>query len=80
MLSILNLSNNSVIMCVVQVARIVGADVDKPYDILGVNWKMSAENIKKRLETLFNIHAFFNVLNEKFFQMYLLSLSCFLHL
>ncbi|XP_074592746.1 uncharacterized protein LOC141848597 [Curcuma longa] len=32
-----------------EVARIVGADVDKPYDILGVNWKMSSENIKKRL-------------------------------
>ncbi|KAG6527644.1 hypothetical protein ZIOFF_009770 [Zingiber officinale] len=31
-----------------QVARIVSADVDKPYDILGVNWKMSSENIKKR--------------------------------
>ncbi|XP_042461706.1 uncharacterized protein LOC122045523 [Zingiber officinale] len=31
-----------------EVARIVGADVDKPYDILGVNWKMSSENIKKR--------------------------------
>ncbi|XP_074557605.1 uncharacterized protein LOC141813536 [Curcuma longa] len=31
-----------------EVARIVGADVDKPYDILGVNWKMSPETIKKR--------------------------------
>ncbi|XP_042456468.1 uncharacterized protein LOC122041014 isoform X2 [Zingiber officinale] len=31
-----------------EVARIVSADVDKPYDILGVNWKMSSENIKKR--------------------------------
>ncbi|THU55775.1 hypothetical protein C4D60_Mb11t10130 [Musa balbisiana] len=31
-----------------EVARIVGADVDKPYDILGVNWKMSSDNIKKR--------------------------------
>ncbi|XP_074561431.1 uncharacterized protein LOC141817696 [Curcuma longa] len=31
-----------------EVARIVGADVDKPYDIIGVNWKMSSENIKKR--------------------------------
>ncbi|WOL11755.1 vitellogenin-1 isoform X1 [Canna indica] len=31
-----------------EVSRIIGADVDKPYDILGVNWKMSSDNIKKR--------------------------------
>ncbi|XP_010920096.1 uncharacterized protein [Elaeis guineensis] len=31
-----------------EVARIAAADVDKPYDVLGVNWKTSFENIKKR--------------------------------
>ncbi|XP_072995216.1 uncharacterized protein [Typha latifolia] len=31
-----------------EVARIAGADVDSPYEVLGVNWKMSSDNIKKR--------------------------------
>uniref|UniRef100_A0A1D1ZHX4 DnaJ subfamily C member 14 n=1 Tax=Anthurium amnicola TaxID=1678845 RepID=A0A1D1ZHX4_9ARAE len=31
-----------------EVARIIGADTDKPYDVLGVNWKMSTENVKKK--------------------------------
>ncbi|ONK79163.1 uncharacterized protein A4U43_C01F3570 [Asparagus officinalis] len=31
-----------------EVARIADAEVEKPYDILGVNWKMSSDNIKKR--------------------------------
>lgn len=32
----------------VQITRIMGADDDSPYDILGVNKNMSADNIKKR--------------------------------
>ncbi|XP_039116047.1 uncharacterized protein LOC120251555 [Dioscorea cayenensis subsp. rotundata] len=31
-----------------EVSRIAGAEVDKPYDVLAVNWKMSFDNIKKR--------------------------------
>ncbi|KAI4387944.1 hypothetical protein MLD38_000327 [Melastoma candidum] len=31
-----------------EVTRIMGADADNPYDILGVNHKMSPENVKKR--------------------------------
>lgn len=31
-----------------EVARIAAAEVDKPYDILGVNWKTPADNIKKK--------------------------------
>ncbi|OAY65783.1 GPALPP motifs-containing protein 1 [Ananas comosus] len=31
-----------------EVARIAGADTDSPYDVLGINWKMSSDNIKKR--------------------------------
>ncbi|MQM02291.1 hypothetical protein Taro_035057, partial [Colocasia esculenta] len=31
-----------------EVARIIGVEPDKPYDVLGVNWKMSSENIKKK--------------------------------
>ncbi|KAJ0985774.1 hypothetical protein J5N97_004130 [Dioscorea zingiberensis] len=31
-----------------EVSRIAGAEIDKPYDVLGVNWKMSFDNIKKR--------------------------------
>lgn len=31
-----------------EVSRIAGAEVDKPYDVLGVNCKMSFDNIKKR--------------------------------
>ncbi|KAL6010638.1 hypothetical protein ACLOJK_001075 [Asimina triloba] len=31
-----------------EVTRILGAEVDGPYDVLGVNHKMSTENIKKR--------------------------------
>lgn len=31
-----------------EVTRILGADADALYDVLGINWKMSSENIKKR--------------------------------
>ncbi|XP_039116406.1 LOW QUALITY PROTEIN: uncharacterized protein LOC120251818 [Dioscorea cayenensis subsp. rotundata] len=31
-----------------EVSRIAGVEVDKPYDVLAVNWKMSFDNIKKR--------------------------------
>lgn len=31
-----------------EVSRIAGAEVDKPYEVLGVNWKMSSANVKKR--------------------------------
>ncbi|XP_047341307.1 calponin homology domain-containing protein DDB_G0272472 isoform X2 [Impatiens glandulifera] len=31
-----------------EVTRIVGAEVDSPYDVLGVNRKMPTENVKKR--------------------------------
>ncbi|CAA7397637.1 unnamed protein product [Spirodela intermedia] len=31
-----------------EVTRIVGSDPDKPYDVLGANWKMSTDNIKKK--------------------------------
>ncbi|XP_051226034.1 uncharacterized protein [Lolium perenne] len=31
-----------------EVTRILGADADALYDVLGINWKMSPENIKKR--------------------------------
>lgn len=31
-----------------EVARIAGAEAEKPYEVLGVNWKMSSDNIKKR--------------------------------
>lgn len=31
-----------------EVARITEAEADKPYDVLGVNWKTPSENIKKR--------------------------------
>ncbi|XP_008807128.1 uncharacterized protein LOC103719586 [Phoenix dactylifera] len=31
-----------------EVARIAAADVDKPYDVLGANWKTSFDSIKKR--------------------------------
>lgn len=30
-----------------EVSRIAGAEVDKPYEVLGVNWKMSSANVKK---------------------------------
>lgn len=30
-----------------QVTRIMGAEVDSPYDVLGVNRNMSADNTKK---------------------------------
>ncbi|XP_048559446.1 uncharacterized protein LOC125543390 [Triticum urartu] len=31
-----------------EVTRILGADADALYDVLGINWKMSSDNIKKR--------------------------------
>ncbi|TVU33890.1 hypothetical protein EJB05_15704, partial [Eragrostis curvula] len=31
-----------------EVTRIMGADTNSPYDVLGVNWKMSTDNMKKR--------------------------------
>lgn len=31
-----------------EVTRILAADTNSPYDILGVNWKMSTDNMKKR--------------------------------
>ncbi|KAI5010492.1 hypothetical protein ZWY2020_012629 [Hordeum vulgare] len=31
-----------------EVTRILGADADALYDVLGINWKMSPDNIKKR--------------------------------
>lgn len=31
-----------------EVTRILGSDADAFYDVLGINWKMSSENIKKR--------------------------------
>ncbi|OEL30522.1 hypothetical protein BAE44_0008459 [Dichanthelium oligosanthes] len=31
-----------------EVTRILAADTSSPYDVLGVNWKMSADNMKKR--------------------------------
>ncbi|EHA8590694.1 putative Chaperone protein dnaJ 11, chloroplastic [Cocos nucifera] len=60
-----------------EVARIAAADVDKPYDVLGVNWKTSFENIKKRYWKLSLIvhpdkcshpqsHQAFVILNQAF--------------
>ncbi|KAG2598058.1 hypothetical protein PVAP13_5KG372000 [Panicum virgatum] len=31
-----------------EVTRILAADTNSPYDVLGVNWKMSTDNMKKR--------------------------------
>ncbi|OVA10904.1 DnaJ domain [Macleaya cordata] len=31
-----------------EVTRIMGVEIESPYDVLGVNWKMSNDNIKKR--------------------------------
>lgn len=31
-----------------QVTRIMDADVDSPYDVLGVNHNMASDNVKKR--------------------------------
>lgn len=35
-------------MLYVQITRIIGAEANSPYDILGANKNMSAENMKKR--------------------------------
>lgn len=32
----------------VQITRIIGAEADSPYDVVGANKDMSIENIKKR--------------------------------
>ncbi|KAJ4808083.1 DNAJ heat shock N-terminal domain-containing protein-like [Rhynchospora pubera] len=31
-----------------EVTRIMAADADSPYDVLGINWKMASENTKKK--------------------------------
>ncbi|KAK9145928.1 hypothetical protein Sjap_005831 [Stephania japonica] len=31
-----------------EITRILGVEIENPYDVLGVNWKMSSDNIKKR--------------------------------
>lgn len=32
----------------IQVTRIMGAEVDNPYDVVGVNHNMSTDKVKKR--------------------------------
>ena len=49
-----------------QVSRIAGAEVDKPYDVLGVNCKMSFDNIKKRLSHLLTIRYSFSTYKNAF--------------
>ncbi|KAL6884541.1 hypothetical protein ACP4OV_010477 [Aristida adscensionis] len=45
------LISRQAVLCVIYlsvVTRILGADANMPYDVLGVNWKMSSDNMKKR--------------------------------